>query len=345
MKYRKSIYLAVAVLAISALAACSNSGEESSKQQKQEASRYEIRFTSNLTQLDTDATRAAGNFTSYTSGQVFWVWADMHDDLENETTSYFNAWQLTISTNTSKFTTNSIKMFPAYNKVSFYTVHGNFSEDFEEEQGENLGTPWPEVLTHTVKKDQVATADYQESDLVYAINRNMQPSADPVTLEFKHLLAQVEVALIPGNGLMASDLTSSLSDARATVELLTVKTKVEFRPSKEAEMDTYTKRELMLSNISKVDTITIATVPTGDPATPTCGAAIVVPQTVDGKFIRINYLGHDTFVSVNNLRLKSGFRYRFNITVDRIGGEYSITPVVVAEWTEDEGGNREAELE
>ena len=40
---------------------------------------------------------------------------------------------------------------------------------------------------------------------------------------------------------------------------------------------------------------------------------------------------------------KSGFRYRFNVTVDRIGGEYSITPVTIAEW-KSEPAERVAEL-
>ena len=337
MKYRKTIYLVAAVMAISALAACGNSGEEPSKQklrQDQNAPRYEIRFTSNLTGLDAEATRASGNFTTYTMGQEFWVWSDMYDDTEKETSPYFNAWQLTVSSINSKFVTNSSKSFPAYNWLHFYTIHGNFSETFEEEDlaNDDPGTEWPTVLYHSVKTEQLKEADYQESDLVYAINRNMVPSSDPVNLEFKHLLSQVEVALVAGKGLTVEELSNSSLTTKPTVELLDVKTKVEFRPSKEAEMDTYAKREQMLSNASEVANITMSAVATDDISKPTCGAAVVVPQTVNGNFIRISYLGCQTYVKVNNLRLKSGFRYRFNVTVDRLGGTHEFTPVTVETW-------------
>ena len=347
MKYRKSIYLAVAAMALSALAACSSSGEESAKQ-KQDAPRYEIRFTSNLTKLDTDATRAAGNYTEYTTGQVFWVWADMFDEYEtpeNQITSYFNAWKLTISSTTSQFSTtaaNPSKSYPAYNTLNFYTLHGNFSEDIVEEAGEETGTEWPTSLTHTVLTEQLKEEDYQTSDLVFAINRDMMPSPNPVNLEFKHLLSQVEVALIPGNGMTANDLTQ----AKATVKLLDLKTRVQFTPNKAANLSTLADRVAMLDleNASDVADITISTVPTSNVNTATCGAAVVVPQTVNGKFVHISYLGYDTYVSVSNLTLKSGYRYRFNITVDRIGGEYSITPVTVEAWTA-ETDNRIAELQ
>ena len=55
-------------------------------------------------------------------------------------------------------------------------------------------------------------------------------------------------------------------------------------------------------------------------------------------------MGYNTYYDVNNLELKSGYRYRFNLTVNRIGGEYVISPVSVAEWSS-EPAERVAELE
>lgn len=340
MKYWKSIYLATLVALLPSLAACSSGDEDTATDL-----RHEIRFTSNLTVLNDEAvTRAYGNYSTYIAGQKFWVWADMYDAGENVTTSYFNAWQLTVSSVTTKFNTNYTKMFPAYNKLSFYTLHGNFSEDISEDTEEETGTAWPTLLTHTVKTSQITDADYQQSDLVYAINTNVMPTADPVNLVFQHLMAQVEVALVPGNGLTMDELISEGADTKATVTLLGLKTKVELRPDKTATINDYEGRELMLSNASEPEDITIQTVPTDDISKALCGAAVVVPQTVSGRFICINYLGYNTYVNVSNLRLKSGYRYRFNVTVDRIGGEYSLTPVTVAQWT-DEATKREAELE
>jgi len=111
-----------------------------------------------------------------------------------------------------------------------------------------------------------------------------------------------------------------------------VKTKVEFRPSKTAQMDTYQNRELMLSNASQVDNITMSAVATDDVSKATCGAAVVVPQTVNGNFIRVTYLGYETYVKVTNLQLKSGYRYRFNVTIDRIGGTHEFNPITVESW-------------
>ena len=342
MKHSKTTYLAAAALALLTLAACSGSDDS-----PQDAQRHEIRFTSSLAAPADAQTRAYGNFDSYAMAQKFFVWADMYDAMENVTTSYFNAWELTVSSVTSSFSTTSTKMFPAYNSLSFYTLHGNFSEDISEANE----TAWPSLLTHTVKTTQVTDADFQVSDLVYAINRNVTPTPAPVNLQFRHLLSQVEVALIAGNGLTADELISESGNTKATVTLLGVKTRVQLRPDKTAQLDDldddtrrYTYRETMLSNADEVDDITLQTVPTDDISKPLCGAAVVVPQQVNGKFICINYLGYNTYVKVSNLSLKSGYRYRFNVTVDRIGGEYSLTPVSVAEWT-DEPTAREAELQ
>lgn len=329
----------MAAICLMALAAC-NSDEAP----QQEPPRYEIHFTTGVAPMDLDATmttRAAGNYTNYVMGQKFWTWATMFDAGENTTTDYFDAWGLTISSVTSKFNTNSgsTKMFPAYNKLSFYTLHGNFAQDITEDE-----TTFPTMLTHSVKTTQQSDADYQVSDLVYAINKNVTPSASAVVLDFFHLLSQVEVALVPGNGITADELTSDTRDEKATVSLLTVKTCVEFRPDKDGDLTTAETRALMLQNASEVDTITISTVPTDNILQPACGAAVVVPQTVNGNFIRINYLGYDTFVKVSNLQLKSGYRYRFNVTVDRLGGIYQMTPVTVAEWTAADDKPRVAEL-
>ena len=65
MKYIRLTSLSVVVLSLLSLAGCSNVDEPSA----QEASRHEIRFTSNLTGLNADATRAYGSFTTYNMGQ------------------------------------------------------------------------------------------------------------------------------------------------------------------------------------------------------------------------------------------------------------------------------------
>ena len=326
--------LFVAFISVVAFVACSSDD----MQEAQNSERYPIRLTNNLTGLRADVTRASGSYADgFTAGNVFWVWADMTDEGESnplyQVKEYISSWNLTVSSmDASTFDAVTTHTFPVYNKLSFYAMHGNFTSTLTAE-----ATSFPSLLTHIVKSDQKSDNDFQASDLVYAIKPDVAPQADVVPLHFYHLLSKVEVALKAGNRVNATDLTQG--ETEVTVTLVGTKTRVQFRPSKSvaSTINTEAGRLSMLTAVDEtVQPITMSTVTTDNFNNGTCASAIVVPQTVNGHFVCLSYQNHTTYFDVTNLELKSGYRYRFNLTVDRIGDSFIVTPnLTITPW-EDE---------
>ena len=343
MKIHYIKHLFVATICMMAFAACSNDDTQTGKSDEG----YPIRLSHNLASLSADVTRASGSYThGFLSGSTFWVWADMTDEGESNPAyrvkEYVSAWNLTVnSLNENTFDAIKKHSFPVYNKLSIYALHGNFTNTLVEET-----SPFPGMLLHVVRMDQKSDNDYLASDLVYAVKPDVVPQTEVVPLEFYHLLSKVEVVLKPGNGITAEEM-KQVNDTKVTVTLVGTKTRVQFRPSKTVAetIGTEAGRKSMLTVVEDSESpITLSTVTTDDFTNGACAAAIVVPQTVNGHFVCINYMGYDTYYDVKNLELKSGYRYRFNLTVNRIGGEYVINPVSVAEWSS-EPAERVAELE
>ena len=315
--------LFVASAALLTLAACSSDDQQTER----EGMRYPIRLSNNLV-AQTDVTRASGNYADgFLSGSTFWVWADMTDegesDLRFRVKEYISSWCLTVNgTDQSTFDSETSQTFPVYNKLSFYAMHGNFSSTFTADQ-----STFPGVLVHSVKTNQTSDDDYLASDLVYAVKTDVTPTADVVTLPFYHMLSKIEVVLKPGNQMTEAQL-KTVDETKVTVSIVGTKTSVQFRPSKDTNRlpSTDAGRTAMLTvpESGQAQAITLSTVTTTDFTDGTCASAIVVPQTVDGQFIRLSYQGHDTYYSVSNHTLLSGYRYRFNLTVDRIGETYTI---------------------
>ena len=343
MKINNIKQLLAATICVMAFAACSSDEVQTGKN----GERYPIRLSNNLMELDADDTRASGSYEhGFLSGSVFWVWADMTDEGESNPAyrvkEFISAWHLTVnSLNENTFDVITTHTFPVYNKLSFYATHGNFTNTLVEETSN-----FPALLTHVVRTDQKSDNDFLASDLVYAIKPDVVPQSEVVPLEFHHLLSKVEVALKAGNGITEEEM-KEVTDTKVTVTLVGTKTRVQFRPSKTVAetIGTEAGRKSMLTVVEDSEApITLSTVTTTDFTNGICASAIVVPQTVNGHFVCINYMGYNTYYDVNNLELKSGYRYRFNLTVNRIGGEYVISPVSVAAWSS-EPAERVAELE
>ena len=62
------------------------------------------------------------------------------------------------------------------------------------------------ALTHTVLSDQRTLAGYASSDLLYARKTNVVKTPNPILLTFNHLLSKLQVAVMPGEGLTATDI-------------------------------------------------------------------------------------------------------------------------------------------
>ena len=308
---KQTILLASAALLT--LAACSTDDRQTGPQ----AGQLPINFTATVD--GTDITRAAS--TTSLKGYTFYVWADMVDNKTSVVTTYLNAWEQNVDGSGNIL--HDQKLFPVYNTLDFYAFFGNFEETIY-----GGSTLWPASALHvSVNPTQITQDEYQRCDLLYAVNTGVTPTSDPVDLHFYHLLSKVEVALKVGNKMTSDDILNQ-DATKVTVSILGTKLEATFQPSKTATLTTEAGRRAMLTvpESAEPQPITMETVTTDDFENGTCAAAIVVPQTVNGQFIRLSYQGHDTYYSVNNLELKSGYRYRFNLTVDRIGETYVVTP-------------------
>lgn len=277
--------------------------------------------------VDGAATRAAA--TTNLKGYTFHVWADMVDNKTSEVTTYLNAWEQNIDGYGN--ITHASKQFPVYNTLNFYAFLGNIEEPIY-----GGSTLWPASLHVSVKSTQVTQSDYQHSDLLYAVKTGVIPTSEAVPLHFYHLFSQVEVALMARNQ-MNDDAILSLDATKVTVSIVGTKLAAVFTPSKTATLTTDAGRLALLTlDDDSEGTIEMETVTTSDFTNSNCAAAVVVPQTVNGQFIKLSYMGHDTYYSVDNLELKSGYRYRFNFVVDRIGETFVVNPsLTVAPWADE----------
>lgn len=322
--------LFAAAVCLTALTACSSDDTPA----VQEAQRFPISLANNLGVLSADVTRASGAYADgFLSASEFWAWADMTDEGEPDpqyrVKEYISSWFLTVNAaDNTKFDASTTKLFPVYNKLSFYVMHGNFGSVLSDN-----GSSFPGLLHHSVLTNQTGDGNYLLSDLVYAIKPDVVPQAAPVQLAFQHLLSKIEVALKPGAQMTDAQL-KEVATTKVTVSILGTKTGVQFRPTKNADLTTLAGRNSLLTLINEeAQAITLSTVTTTDFSDGTCASAVVVPQTVNGHFIRLSYQDHDTYFDVTNLELKSGYRYRFNFTVDRIGDTFEVTPdLSVAPW-------------
>lgn len=333
--------IAVATLAV--FTACSNDDEQRSSA---DAVQRPIMLGTTIG----DNTRGV-SVSNLLNGDTVYVWTDLINGATQQVSEYFNAWQLRANGvgNLSPLPSGITKLFPATNHLDFYALCGNFGVV---DQGTRAGEPFIEReimslptisgIRHTVLSDQRTAEAFFKSDLLYSVVKDQQPVSSAVVLPFKHLLANVQVVLIAGNGITTSDLST------ATVKLVNLKRQVVFTPNKAGDFTSQSALESMLSipmNAQQSDiqmvAHSVASYSDGLTALNTVFCdAIVVPQTIakGANFIKVSYLGRDTYYRIPNgsgdadFQIESGKQYRFRLIADRIGGTYELTPVSVEEW-------------
>ena len=179
-----------------------------------------------------------------------------------------------------------------------------------------IGTP----ISFSVLADQTSETagnGYLASDLIWATPlTNVESSSSTQNLSFVHKLARVKVALSPGDGFVAADLTS------AQIKILNTLPTTTFKPS----------------NGDITEATGVATDITACTASNT-GSAIVIPQTVakGTEFIKIT-LGTKVYIysipngeSDNAQLIESGKQYTFTITVSTQGITLKSTQITA--WT------------
>lgn len=168
-----------------------------------------------------------------------------------------------------------------------------------------------------VQSDQSDADKYYNSDLLYSASKDYARQSAAHNLEFKHKLSKVVCTLIAGTG--APDLTD------ATVEIVSAKTTVKFKPSD----GTFEKPSAggSQSDIRMNSTFT-----------PGSYIAVIPPQTFtkEAKFLKVTLSGSagagEYFYKIpdGGLTLAEGNVYTFTITVNRTG--LSVT-TSIAGWT------------
>ena len=216
--------------------------------------------------------------------------------------------------------------FPQSGKgLSLYAIHGDFGASAFTENA----TPFPTAsLTHTVSDNQSIDANVAKSDLLYAVAPNVSRNGNPtvVPLTFRHLLAKVEVALKPGDGLSVEDI----QDAVVTIENIRLKT--DFTPDK-----TSAAADGMISlteTDNEAKSITISTAVSSDATA--WSEAIIAPQTLEAntQFIKVHlFEGGDLYYTLDESRtFASGNKYTYKITVNLTGLQVSSN---IEPWGED----------
>lgn len=336
---RSLFIIAVAIMAV--CAACSNEDEL-----RTDAVPRPILLDTSVG----DDTRAA-NAPNLLNGDTVYVWTDLINSATQQVGEYFNAWQLRANGvgSLSPLPSGVTKMFPATNHLDFYGLCGNFGVVAEGTRAglpmvENEVTPLPTTsgIRHTVLSDQRTPEAFFKSDLLYSVVKDQEPVSSTVVLPFKHLLANVQVVLVAGNGITTSDLSA------ATVKLVNLKRQVVFTPNKSGDFSSQSDLAAMLSipmdaQQSDIQMVahSVASYSDGLTALNTVFCdAIVVPQTIakGTNFIKVSYLGRDTYYRIPNgsgdsdFQIESGKQYRFRLIADRIGSGHLFDEVTVETW-------------
>lgn len=262
----------------------------------------EIRLRSGVT----TPTRAYGFDTQIAVGEKINAWVED----KNAIPLYEN--NLLTADGKGGFSYQTTMYYISPSPVNIYAIHTN--PTYTETAFPTNGIP----IIHMAETDQTTPAAYIASDLLFAVKKEVGSTPDAVPLTFYHMLSKVEVVLKPGNG--NPDLTG------VVVTIDNTRPQARFLPDKNADISSPTARAGMVEASESITPITIPTRTTTDFNAPNTqyAEAIVVPQTVAaGKtFIRVKLPAPDgrTFAykipADASLKLESGKKYIYNITVD-----------------------------
>ena len=299
--------LSMAALAATVLASCNKHDEPVTSNEP-----VAIRLSSGL-QVE-PLTRAAHERTAankFNNGEV--AYAYVYDATAGSTITDGNGNQLTADGN-GNFTQATQMYFPTSgSNVDIYATYPG------------AYVPGTQI-TFTVENDQTDLADYLASDLLYAGTKGIAKTSSAIDLTFYHLLTKVRVALLPGYGLNASDISG------ATVTIENTKLSAEFTPAK-ATVSSAALAGTLAATASP-GTITVAS----DASTNfengiIYNDAVIIPQNVasGATFIKVTLANGAELVY--NLTAEKDFEggmvYNYHITVNLTGLTVKGT---IADW-------------
>ena len=168
-------------------------------------------------------------------------------------------------------------------------------------------------LSFSVKADQSAVADYKAGDLLIGKTTNVAPTQNAVKIDAKHVMSQMVITLVAGNGFTES----SLAAAQVTVKINRLKTQVAANLS--TGVVTAKGDDADITPLKEEGTY----------------KAIIVPQTVgDGTLITVNVDGRDYKLAKasNFTAFEAGKKYKFTVTVSKTSNGVNVN---ISKWEDD----------
>ena len=151
-----------------------------------------------------------------------------------------------------------------------------------------------DAYSFVVKADQSSEANYKASDFLWGKTADVAPTEDAVEIKVKHLMSNVIIKLIAGNGFTAEDLAS------ASVVVCGLKNKASIH--------------LATGAVTAIGDATDITPMAEDGQY----NVLLVPQSVtDTDLIKVT-IGDQTYTLNQSVTLESGGQYNCNVTLERV---------------------------
>ena len=167
----------------------------------------------------------------------------------------------------------------------------------------------------SVSTNQTEETDYLNSDLLWATASSAKKES-AISLEFAHKLAKINVTLVPEKN--GDDLNG------ATISIVNTKISTTFNPATGDISEATGNAEEIIAGVTADDVYT--------------ATAIVIPQTVSGKFVKITHEGKTYYYTlVSGKTLESGHSYSYTLTVK--GKQLISTGSSIDEWDDTEDVN------
>ena len=176
------------------------------------------------------------------------------------------------------------------------------------------------TATFTVAADQTDAADYKASDLMWAGTTGEAKKTGDINLQFAHLMAKMSVTVTAKEGVRVDSI--SLMNTIRTVPVTLA-------------ASGYTIGEVGTESDATKKTILLASTTSTEVNNQLSGSVLFPPQTIGGRFIKVETNFGDAYYTVTNKEFEQGAAYSANLTVKRqdIGFTTAIT-----DWA-DNGGS------
>ena len=197
------------------------------------------------------------------------------------------------------------------NGTATITAYHPFNDDWDENTS----------YAFSVNTDQSTNAEYLASDLLWA-TASSEKTETAIPLTFSHKLAKINVTLVPENE--DDDLNG------ATISIYNTKTSTTFNPTTGVISDATGEPQEIIAGVTTDDAYT--------------ASAIVIPQEVSGKFIKITHEGKTYYYKLSSGKtLASGTSYSFTLSVK--GKQLINTGSSINPWNPDSEEGEEGDAE